>query len=280
MAIKDILALAIRLEEDEPALRAAALLGARFEAHATALVLAIHAASHYAPEIATLSRVLEDLAAGGRSMAARERGRIEVWLKEIPHDFEIRDLQIENALLHREVLAHARHADLSIVTRAAAPHSERAHGELLDAILFGSGRPVLLMPPNWRGERLFDTVVIGWDAKREASRAVHDALPLLALARDVVIATVDAKPSSAGHGATPGKDLAAYLARHGVAVRVNNMDGMGRSEGRALLDCAIAVGADMLVLGAYGHSRAEEWLLGGVTRELTQASPVPLFMAH
>lgn len=280
MAIKDILALAIRLEDDEPALRAAALLAARFEAHATALILAVHVASSYAPEIAPLSRVLEDLAAGARSKAATERRRIEYWLKDLQHDFEIRDLLIENALPRREVLAHARRADLSIVTRASAPGSERAHAELLEVILFGSGRPVLLMPPNWRGERLFETVVIAWDAKREAARAVHDALPLLSLARDVVIATVDAKPSSEGHGATPGKDLAAHLARHGVAVRVDNIDGAGRSEGRALLDCAIAVDADMLVLGAYGHSRAEEWLLGGVTRELTQASPVPLFMAH
>ena len=280
MAIKDILALAIRLEDDEPALRAAALLAARFEAHATALILAVHASSSYAPEIAPLSRVLEDLAAGARSTAATERRCIERWLNDLRHDFEVRDLLIENALPRREVLAHARLADLSILARASAPGSDRAHAELLDAVLFGSGHPVLLMPPNWRGDRLFDTVVIGWDAKREAARAVHDALPLLSLARDVVIATVDAKPSSAGHGATPGKDLATHLARHGIAVRVNNIDGMGRSEGRALLDCAIAVGADALVLGAYGHTRAEEWLLGGVTRELTQGSPVPLFMSH
>lgn len=280
MAIKDILALAIRLEDDEPALRAATLLAGRFEAHATALILAIHAASTYAPEIAPLSRVLEDLASGARGVAARERRRIEAWLNEVPHQFELRDLLIEHALLRREVLAHARRSDLSIVTRAAAPESDRAHGDLLDAVLFGSGRPVLLMPPEWRGEHLFNTVVIGWDAKREAARAVHDALPLLRLARDVVIATVDAKPSSDGHGLTPGKDMAVHLGRHGVTVRVNNMDGMGRSEGRALLDCAISVGADMLVLGAYGHCRAEEWLLGGVTRELTQTSPTPLLLAH
>jgi nucleotide-binding universal stress UspA family protein len=277
MAFKDILALAIRLEDDEPALRAAGSMAMRFEAHATVLILAVHAASNYAPETATLSRVLEDLAAGARGMAARERRRIEAWLNEVPHRFEIRDVLIENALLRREVLAHARRADLSIVTRAVSDH---AHGDLLDAVLFGSGRPVLLMPPDWRGEGLFDTVVIGWDAKREAARAVHDALPLLRLAREVVIATVDAKPSSAGHGAMPGKDLAAHLARHGVKVRVNNIDGMGRSESAALLDCAIAVSADMLVLGAYGHSRAEEWLLGGVTRELTQTSPIPLFLSH
>ena len=276
--IKDILAVAIRLEDDEPTLRAAALLARRFEAHATALILAVHAASTYAQEVAPLSRVLEDLAAGARGIAARDRSGIEAWLNEGSHKFAIRDLLIEHALLRREVLAHARRADFSIVTRTAEP--EAAHRDLLDTMLFGSGRPVLLMPPAWRSEQLFDCVVIGWDESSEAARAVHDALPMLCLANDVVIATVDVKPSTDSHGAAPGEDLAVHLARHGVNARVSVMDSMGRSEGRALLDCAITVGADMMVLGAYGHSRAEEWLLGGVTRELTHASPIPLFLAH
>ncbi len=274
--LKDILAVAIRLEDDEPTLRAAALLARRFEAHATALILAVHAGSTYAPENAPMSRVLEDLSAGARGMAARNRSRIEAWLNEGSHKFAIRDLLIEHALLRREVLAHARHADLSIVTRTAA--TDDAHRHLLDTVLFGSGRPVMLMPPAWRSEQLFDCVVIGWDGSSEATRATHDALPLLRLAHDVVIATVDAKTSS--DGLAPGKALAIHLARHGVNARINNLDGMGRSEGRALLDCAISMGADMLVLGAYGHSRAEEWLLGGVTRELTQCSPIPLFLSH
>ena len=279
MSIKDILAVAIRLEDDEPTLRAAALLARNFEAHATALILAVHPASTYAQEVAPLSRVLEDLAAGARGAAALDRSKIEAWLDEGSHRFAIRDLLIEHALLRREVLAHARRADLSIVTRTAAPGT--AHRDLLDMMLFGSGRPVLLMPLEWRSEQLFDCVVIGWDESSEAARAVHEALPLLQRANDVVIATVDAKRLADSHGVVaPGEDLAVHLARHGVNARVSVMDSMGRSEGRALLDCAITVGADMIVLGAYGHSRAEEWLLGGVTRELTQASPIPLFMAH
>ena len=278
MSIKDILAVAIRLEDDEPTLRAAALLARNFEAHATALILAVHPASTYAQEVAPLSRVLEDLAAGARGAAALDRSKIEAWLDEGSHRFAIRDLLIEHALLRREVLAHARRADLSIVTRTAAPGT--AHRDLLDMMLFGSGRPVLLMPPEWRSEQLFNCVVIGWDESSEAARAVHEALPLLQRANDVVIATIDVERLADSHGGGPGEDLALHLARHGVNARVSVTDSMGRSAGRALLDCAISVGADMIVLGAYGHSRAEEWLLGGVTRELTQASPIPLFMAH
>jgi nucleotide-binding universal stress UspA family protein len=280
MAIKDILALAVRLEDDEPSLRAAGLVASHFEAHATALVLAVHAASVYAPEQAPLSEVLEDLAAGSRSDAANERHKIETWLSEAPHRFEIRDLLIESALHQKEVLAHARRADLSILTRGPTTGEHPARTEILETLLFGSGRPLILMPPGWRGERLWDRILVCWDAKRAAARAIADALPFLKLAHEVVLATVDARPRSGGHGPAPGKDIAVHLARHGVNVRIDNIDGMGRSEGKALLDASLAIDADLIVMGAYGHSRAKEWLLGGVTRELTQTSPTPLLLSH
>ena len=95
---------------------------------------------------------------------------------------------------------------------------------------------VLLAPPGWEGESLSDRILIAWNARREAARAVADAMPLLVKARDVVIATIDAVPSDGGHGPAPGKDLAVHLERHGVNVRVNNVDGMGRTAAGALMD--------------------------------------------
>jgi nucleotide-binding universal stress UspA family protein len=138
----------------------------------------------------------------------------------------------------------------------------------------------LLAPPGWAGESLTDRILIAWDAKREAARAVADAMGLLAKAREVVIATIDAVPSEAGHGPVPGKDLAVHLERHGVNVRVNNVDGMGRSEAGALMDEAAALDANLIVMGGYGHARAQEWLWGGVTRDLTQTASTPLFLSH
>jgi nucleotide-binding universal stress UspA family protein len=111
-------------------------------------------------------------------------------------------------------------------------------------------------------------------------RAVSAALPLLRRAEAVAVATVDAVPSSTGHGDAPGRELAGYLARHGVPVEVRNLDSMGRSHARALLDEAQGFGADFVVLGAYGRSRASEFIFGGVTRELLLGSPLPLLMAH
>lgn len=280
MSFKDILALAITLEADKPALRATGVLAAKFEAHASALILGVHAASVFAPQVAKLSEVLEDLAAGARGAAGREHAKIVEWLSHAHRGFETRKIIIEDALFRKEVLAHARRTDLTVLTRSRPDGEDRAHAELLDAVLFGSGRPTLLVPTGWGGDRLGECIVIGWNATREAARAVGDAMPLLRQARDVVIATIDAIPGDGGHGPAPGKDLAAHLARHDVKVRVNNVDGMGRSEGRALTDVCLAVGADLVVMGAYSHSRAEEWLLGGVTRELTSASTFPLFMSH
>jgi nucleotide-binding universal stress UspA family protein len=280
MSIKDILAIAVTLEADKPALRAAALLSAQFEAHATALVLGVHRGSDYGEPVAKLSEVLEDIALGAYGAAEREHARIAEWIARRHKHFETRKLVIEDALLRREVLAHARRADLAIMTRPQADMQEEAHEQVFEAVLFGSGRPVLLAPPGWAGESLSDRILVAWNAKREAARAVADALPLLAKAREVVIATIDAIPSDGGHGPAPGKDLAVHLERHGVNVRVNNVDGMGRTEAGALMDEAAAFDANLIVMGGYGHARAREWLWGGVTRELTEQTRTPLFLSH
>jgi nucleotide-binding universal stress UspA family protein len=278
MSFKDILAPVISLRDDESALVATEMIAARFEAHATALVVAVHLASEFSPLAAPLSAVLADLAAGAESYAARERDKVMGWIERASVRFEARDVLVEQALNQQQVLAHARRADLTVLARPAA--AERAHEMMFQHLLFGAGRPVLLMPSAWRARRLWDRILIAWDAGREASRAVADALPLLKLARRVVVATVDAMPSQGGHGEAPGRGLATHLARHGVRVEVNNIDGLGRTEGVALLDQARDMDADMIVMGGYGHSRAREFVFGGVTRELSGSPKLPLFMSH
>lgn len=278
MSYKDVLAPVITIEDDEAALAAAVEVAGKCEARAAALIVAVHLASAFAEEQRPLSEVLTDIAKGAHSMAAAEREKIIAWLDRSPYRFEVRDVTAEGALYQDEVIAHARMADLVVMARGVA--HERARRALLEHILFKSGRPMLLVPgpppKKWRWER----ALIGWNAKPEATRAVTAAMPLLQRAKEVVVATVDAVPSPSGHGQAPGRELATYLARHGVRVEVRNIDGLGRTEGKALLDEALNLNADMIVIGAYGHSRAQEFLFGGVTRELLAAAPVPLFLAH
>lgn len=278
MSYKEILAPVITIEEDEAALTAAAEIAQLFDIRATALVVQVELASAFAETNSTFSEIVLDISKGSRSHAASERKKILDWLARAAHNFDVRDVSVEDALESNELIAHARMADLVVIARAGA--HERARRAMLERVLFRSGRPVLLMPEGSRQERTWGRALIGWDAKAQAMHAVNGALPLLRQAREIIVATVDAKPSKSGHGQAPGHDIAAYLASHGVRVEVRNLDSLGRSEGRTLLDEAASAGADMLVMGAYGHSRAQEFLFGGVTREVLSAAPVPLFLAH
>jgi len=277
MVYKDILVPVISLDDDEAALETAAALAEQFGAHAAALILAVHMASEYADDIRPLSSVLEDVLAGAHSLASQEQARIVAWLEAHGHDFELRHLSVERAVDQNRIAAHARVSDLTVVTRAH--QHARARQALLEDVLFRSGRPVLLLPERRRAKR-FDTILIGWNARQEAVRAIAGAMPLLQAAAKVAIATVDATPSAGGHADRPGHELAAYLGRHGVTAAVHNLDGMGRTHALALQDDAIAMDADLIVLGAYGHSRAREFVFGGVTRELIANSQTPLLLAH
>lgn len=278
MAYKDILAPVITLEADESALTAAAEIAHAFVTRATALIVAVHVASAFADQERPFSEVLADVARGTRNAAALERTKIVDWLEAAVHNFEVRDLTIEAAVDQNEVLAHARVTDLVVMARAEThAHARRA---LIEHVLFEAGRPLLLVPSAPRKPRAWKRALIGWNAKAQSMRAVSAALPLLQRAEAVAVATVDALPSRSGHGQAPGRELAAYLARHGVQVEVRNLDSMGRTEARALLDEAEGFGAEVMVMGAYGRSRASEFVFGGVTRELLLGSPLPVLMAH
>jgi nucleotide-binding universal stress UspA family protein len=276
MSIKQILVPVLSLEEDREALAAAAILAERFDARATALIVAVHPGSEYAAESASLSAVLDDLTSP-RPQAMRRREDIVAWLDQGQRGdaFEVRDVQIERAVIENEVLAHARLSDLVVVAHSVG----RGRRALFEDILFRSARAVLLIPSGLKAFA-WNRVIIGWDAKNTAMRAIGGALPLLQSAKEVVVATVDAKPSASGHGAAPGHDLARYLARHGVSVDVRNIDGLGRGAGEALRGACRDFGAELLVMGAYGHSRAAEFVFGGVTRDFLANPPAPLLLAH
>jgi nucleotide-binding universal stress UspA family protein len=277
MGYRDILSPVIALGEDEAALTAAGEIAAACGAQATALIVAVHLGSEYADKVRPLSDVLLDAASGARSHAALSRREIVAWLEKSPHDFDVRDLTIENAVDEDQVVAHARMADLVVLARG--PEHATARRALIADVLFKSGRPLLLAPRRTK-QRRWDRFVVGWNASANAVRAIAGAMPLLQKASQVVIATVDAVPSAAGHGEAPGRELASHLARHGVRADVHNLDGLGRTAERVLCDEAMAVDADALVIGAYGHSRAQEFVFGGVTRELLASAPVPLLLAH
>jgi nucleotide-binding universal stress UspA family protein len=177
---------------------------------------------------------------------------------------------------------HARYADMTIVGQ---PNDDEPYkGATADAVLvnvmLASGRPVLAVPYAGQFERVGERVLVAWNASREATRAVNDALPLLRGAKSVTILAVNPKHGIEGHGDVPAADIALHLARHGVKAEAAHTIANDISEGDALLSYAADLGVDLIVCGGYGHSRAREMVFGGVTRTLLQEMTVPMLLSH
>jgi nucleotide-binding universal stress UspA family protein len=143
-----------------------------------------------------------------------------------------------------------------------------------------TGRPVLVVPYAFERRPAGRHVMIAWNASREAARAVNDALPLLRRASHVHVVALSPVRSATAHGEEPGADIALYLARHGVKVTVSRDDAPEVDTGNLLLSRAFDLSADLIVMGAWGHSRLREFVLGGVTRTLLESMTVPVLMSH
>ncbi len=173
------------------------------------------------------------------------------------------------------VARRGRLADLIVVSRPSGEDVAATATETLEAALLESGRP-LLVAAAAPAETLGRRIAIAWNGSAEAARAVGAALPLLADAGSVsVIAVGDTAPPEAG-----GDALVAYLARHAIEARLNSVEAGGAPVGKTLLAEAEGARADLLVMGAYTHSRLRELVFGGVTREVLGAADLPVLMAH
>ena len=148
----------------------------------------------------------------------------------------------------------------------------------LSGAMFESGRPLLLAPtlPSLSPRR----VMVAWDSSPEASRAAHEAVEILARADEVRIVMVDPQAGDLAQGDEPGADVAAWLARHGAKVTVDRLASGGNSVARVLRQHSIDMGADLIVMGAYGHSRMRQRIFGGVTKSMTGEPHLPVFLAR
>ena len=171
------------------------------------------------------------------------------------------------------VAQKGRLADLILVERPT-PDQDSGFSPALEAAMFDTGRPVLMLPPESR-DVPGATAAVAWDGSREASRAVLLALPLLSAAKRVVILTAqDGSPSS------KPSELARYLGEHGIEAVTWSFAPDDGPVGRSLLAEARKAKADLLVMGAYGHSRLRELVLGGVTRSIVSRAELPVLLVH
>lgn len=282
MSWKDVLVIVAEAEADEPALALAeALVGQCADCNLGAAFLTPLPDEPLAYEPTVVAGVWAELLGRARQEADAERKKVEARLKRsTAMDVDFRNAEALSRDLGRVAAVHARYADVAVMTRPTDGPGAELREEIIEGVLFHSGRPALIAPPGWSGTGIGKRVVVAWDASREATRALSEAKSLLDTAEQISVVTVDAKPKMFGHGDQPGAQIAAHLSRRGLPAEVRNVDSMGRSASQAILEEAEALKADLVVMGGYAHSRLRELVFGGATRELLRMASVPLLMAH
>jgi nucleotide-binding universal stress UspA family protein len=174
----------------------------------------------------------------------------------------------------------ARYCDLVVISQSALDeYTPRLRSDFPEYVVLNCARPVLVLPAKGPVGAVGKRVTVAWNGSANAVRAITSAIPMLQRAQSVNLVVFDALVDSEHHGQLPGADIALYLARHGVAVDVTTAHASGEP-GDALLSFAADHGSDLIVMGAYGHSRFSEIVLGGASRTALLSSPIALWMAH
>lgn len=280
MSLKDIVVFMFSTKEDEAALAAGEALARASDADLTAILLEMQPDPVYTMEGVMVTQMWAEVLSEARKGFAKEKADLEVRVKQSERLIAVRELLGYSGLAATDAAVNARHADLSIMVRPGGSKPFEYRNAMFEGVLFGSGRPVMIVPPNWKGEHIGKRVVVAWNGKRESARALADAMPLLECAEAIFVVTVDAKPSYTGVGPAPGEDITAHLARRGLKVELRNLDGLGQGEMDTLINEARAVDADLIVMGGYGRARLSEMVFGGMTRTMSERSPFPVLMSH
>jgi nucleotide-binding universal stress UspA family protein len=197
-------------------------------------------------------------------------------LARLQKPVELRRFDVIGGAVADVAAREARAADTFVALRpnGGPPEPE----DLVEGVLFGSGRHLFLVPEGAPAKVSFDRVLLGWNGSRESARAMAEAMPYLHKAKEVLVVVVDGGPVEMQ--AVLGKDAVDHLKHHGINASLHHVAMSGGHVGTALIAEARQRQAGLIVMGGYGHSRLREWLLGGATYEVLHNAPVPLVIAH
>jgi nucleotide-binding universal stress UspA family protein len=179
-----------------------------------------------------------------------------------------------------QLAVHGRYVDLVVIGQHDPDDNATPSVDIADLLVLRIGRSVMVVPYAGRYPTVGSTMLVAWDAGRQASRAVNDALPFLERANKVNVLAINPEQGSAGHGEIPCADICQHLARHGAKVEALTATAHDMEVGDILLSRASDLGADLLVMGAYGHRRLRELVMGGATRHLLAHMTLPVLMSH
>ena len=222
-----------------------------------------------------LQDVLQRAGSEAEALAAQARAALKAGTER----WAVEEGVAQLADLGRHVAQRARFCDLTVLPK---PYGDGRGVELepvIEGALFEGQCPVLVVPMEGAVKARPERIVIGWNESAEALTAVRAALPLLIGAQIVHVVVID-PPSHGPNRSDPGGQLCQYLARHGVHAEIDVLSKTMPRVSDILLRHSTDVNADMVVMGAYGHSRFREAILGGATRNMLEQAEIPVFMAH
>ena len=280
MSMKDLLVLVDRSPASAVRLEWALTLASRFSARVTALYLV---AEPYVPAMIGV-HIPVDLLQMQLAEAEREA---DAALEAVRAAAQRHGLMVAThritAPLDRLPVAMAqaaRCADLCVVGQPTPEDRDFDSMAVAEAAFMATGRPALVVPHTGATATSWQRVLVAWNGSRESARAVHDALPFIVGGIKTTLLVVDPHTLGAVEADAPGAEIAAHLARHGVTVEVRTIPGGGLPIGDAILSHAAEEGADLLVMGGYGHSRLRETVLGGATRQILAQMTLPVLLSH
>jgi nucleotide-binding universal stress UspA family protein len=276
-----IKAILVRLDGtsgDEFRLAASESLAKLFDAHTIGLFLNVlpePALPEAGVGVEYWTRLLDQARERGKTMEVEFATR----LRGMARSAECRRFDVYAHEQARVTARECRTADVFVGLRLSDTDKTVELHDVVEDVLFESGRHLFLVADQKPFEHGFENAIIAWNRSREAARAVAEALPYLTKSRAVTVVEIE-QGVSPEMPAKRGDELVRYLHHHGISASIKVANEHGLDTSSALLEVIGEQNADLVVMGAYGHSRLREWLLGGVTYKLLRKSPVSLVIAH
>ncbi len=280
MAYKTIAVIMTDAEGDAPALHAAIAMAEREGAHLDVHCVGVDPARFDAMPVGATAVMLEIDATAARDRAEALAASARALVPSTMERAAVQSLVFSNIGLDAAVSRLGRYADLVVAARPYGQGQSALAVAIVEAEIFGTGAPVMIVPPARLDLREpFRRPLVAWNETEESLAAIRRALPVLVAATHVDVVMVD-PPSHSPERSDPGGSVCVMLSRHGVKAEVSVLAQTMPRVSDVVLRFAREHGNDAIIMGAYGHSRFRESLLGGATREMLEASPLPLIMAH
>jgi nucleotide-binding universal stress UspA family protein len=287
MALRDLLVYVDQTEQSVLRLRLAVDLAARHDSRLTALYVRewnrAQLDRHKSAELGLVSaQGVRDLEHAIRSSIETAADRLRATLEALARERRVEaELRCLDGVASTIVPQHARYADLCILGRDEPLGPASIEYTFSEHLLFVSGRPVLFVPAVESLATLGRHIVLAWNSSRPAARSLGDALPLIEQAEHTTVLMINPSGFIERHGAPPGEEMVEHLRRHGASVAAIRIEDVPHQSIADRLQAeARALGADLIVAGAFGHPRLWEKMLGGVTHDLLARMSLPIFMSH